>query len=77
MLGLPALKPAAESVWSDQHGLRIHVLGHPAGEPLIEESTPDRLVAWFDGGAVLANASELLPEARRRLRTTPTQEIAA
>ena len=77
MLGLPALKPAAESVWSDQHGLRIHVLGHPAGEPLIEESAPDRLVAWFDGGAVLANASELLPEARQRLRTTPTQEIAA
>jgi 3-phenylpropionate/trans-cinnamate dioxygenase ferredoxin reductase subunit len=75
MLGLPPLQPAIESVWSDQHGLRIHVLGRPAGAPLIEEEAPERLVAWFPDGAVLANASELLPVARKRLR--PTQEIAA
>ncbi|HEX2086854.1 MAG TPA: FAD-dependent oxidoreductase [Solirubrobacteraceae bacterium] len=75
MLGLPPLPPAPESVWSDQHGLRIHVLGHPCGEPDVEEASPDRLVAWSSGGAVLANASELLPEARRRLR--PREEIAA
>ena len=75
MLGLPLLPEAPESVWSDQHGIRIHVLGRPAGEPVIAEQTFDRLVAWFDDGAVLANASEYLPEARRRLRDR--EEIAA
>lgn len=78
MLGLPPLPPAIDSVWSDQHGIRIHVLGRPSGEPHIEESTTDRLVAWFAEGAVLANAPELLPAARKRLRQTETtQEIAA
>ena len=71
----PPLAPGVDSVWSDQHGIRIHVLGRPAGEPHIEESTPDRLVAWFGEGAVLANASELLPAARARLRQR--EEIAA
>ena len=75
MLGLPALPPAVESVWSDQHGIRIHVLGRPAGEPVVEHESPDRLVAWFEDGAVLANASELLPAARRQLTTR--EEIAA
>ena len=77
MLGLPPLPPAVESVWSDQHGLRVHVLGRPAGEPVIEESNGDRLVAWFDEGAVLAGAADLLPAARARLRSTTTEEIAA
>ncbi|HEX8205060.1 MAG TPA: FAD-dependent oxidoreductase [Solirubrobacteraceae bacterium] len=76
MLGLPALPDAPESVWSDQHGMRIHVLGRPTGEPAIEEQSFDRLVAWFDDGAVLANAPELLPVARARLRQ-PREEIAA
>jgi hypothetical protein len=62
-------------VWSDQHGIRIHVLGRPAGAPVIQEESFDRLVAWFDEGAVLANASEYLPEARKRLRER--EEIAA
>jgi 3-phenylpropionate/trans-cinnamate dioxygenase ferredoxin reductase component len=75
MLGLPPLAPAVDSVWSDQHGLRIHVLGRPSGEPLLEEESPDRLVAWFAEGAVLANATELLPVARKRLRQQ--EEIAA
>ena len=79
MLGLPPLAPAVDSVWSDQHGLRIHVLGRPAGEPVIEDASADRLVAWFEEGAVLANAADLLPAARARLRQTiPTpKEIAA
>jgi 3-phenylpropionate/trans-cinnamate dioxygenase ferredoxin reductase subunit len=77
MLGLPPLAPAVESVWSDQHGLRVHVLGRPAGEPVIEHESPDRLVAWFGEGAVLANAAELLPAARKRLRNPQPQEIAA
>jgi 3-phenylpropionate/trans-cinnamate dioxygenase ferredoxin reductase component len=76
MLGLPPLPEAPDSVWSDQHGIRIHVLGRPAGEPFVEEETPERLVAWFDEGAVLANAADLLPAARKRLRETPDQ-IAA
>ncbi|HEX8084480.1 MAG TPA: FAD-dependent oxidoreductase [Solirubrobacteraceae bacterium] len=76
MLGLPPLPPAIDSVWSDQHGIRIHVLGHPTGEPVIEEQSFDRLVAWFPDGAVLANAPELLPAARARLRQ-PREEIAA
>ena len=70
MLGLPRLPEAPESVWSDQHGIRIHVLGRPAGEPHVEQDDPDRLVAWFDDGAVLANAADLLPAARARLRRT-------
>jgi 3-phenylpropionate/trans-cinnamate dioxygenase ferredoxin reductase subunit len=75
MLGLPPLPPAVDSVWSDQHGIRVHVLGRPAGEPLVEHESPDRLVAWFADGAVLANAPELLPAARSRLRQR--EEIAA
>ena len=75
MLGLPSLPPAPESVWSDQHGIRIHVLGRPAGEPHVEHESEHRLVAWFDEGAVLANASDLLPVARKRLRE-PIKEIA-
>ena len=78
MLGLPPLPPAIDSVWSDQHGLRIHVLGRPTGDPVVEDESPERLVAWFDGGAVLANAPELLPEARKRLRRpTRPEELAA
>ena len=75
MLGLPLLPEAPESVWSDQHGIRIHVLGRPAGEPVFEEQSFDRLVAWFGDGAVLANAPDKLPEARRRLRER--EELAA
>jgi NADPH-dependent 2,4-dienoyl-CoA reductase/sulfur reductase-like enzyme len=80
MLGLPPLPRPVESVWSDQHGIRVHVLGRPAGEPVIEEESFDRLVAWFPEGAVLAGAAELLPAARKRLRDatpTATKEIAA
>ena len=75
MLGLPPLPPAIDSVWSDQHGIRIHVLGRPAGDPHVEEATADRLVAWFADGAVLAGAADLLPAARARLRRP--EEIAA
>jgi NADPH-dependent 2,4-dienoyl-CoA reductase/sulfur reductase-like enzyme len=77
MLGLPPLPPAPDSVWSDQHGIRIHVLGRPAGTPLIEEASKARLVAWFGEGAVLAGAADLLPVARQRLRTMTTQEEMA
>ena len=76
MLGLSPLPAAVESVWSDQHGLRIHVLGRPSGVPVVAEEAPDRLVAWFEHGAVLANAAEQLPMARKRLRHHP-EEIAA
>ena len=76
MLGLPPRAEQPPLVWSDQHGVRIQVIGNPRGAQNLKGPGPfmyerdGRIVA-----VVLMNDPGGLREARR-LIDTPIREAA-
>lgn len=75
MLGLPAVPEPPPMFWSDQHGIRIQGVGHPAGGELAElDGLPgsDDFTAVFHGAgrpaaALLAGRPDALAAVRRRI----------
>jgi 3-phenylpropionate/trans-cinnamate dioxygenase ferredoxin reductase subunit len=87
MLGLPIGATPPHSFWSDQYGVRLHVLGQPhtADRVVIDGDIDARDLAahYFaaDGllvGALLVGRGREMPAVRRRLidRTTPERTAA-
>jgi 3-phenylpropionate/trans-cinnamate dioxygenase ferredoxin reductase subunit len=85
ILGLPAAAAPPESFWSDQYGVRIHLVGEAAGADAVEI---DGDLAARDFTAVLSRRGALLgallvgrprelPNWRRRLAEPSTERIAA
>jgi 3-phenylpropionate/trans-cinnamate dioxygenase ferredoxin reductase component len=85
ILGLPAAAAPPESFWSDQYGVRIHLVGEAAAADAVEI---DGDVAARDFTAVLSRRGALLgallvgrprelPNWRRRLAEPSTERIAA
>jgi 3-phenylpropionate/trans-cinnamate dioxygenase ferredoxin reductase subunit len=85
ILGLPAAAAPPESFWSDQYGIRIHLVGHAAGADSIEidgdlESRDFTAVLRRHGvlvGALLVGRPRELPTWRRRLATDALPERIA
>ena len=75
ILGLPAAPPMPESFWSDQYGVRIHLVGDAAGADAVEidgsvESRDFTAVLRRHGvviGALLVGRPRELPRWRRQL----------
>lgn len=73
MLGLEPAPDGPRSFWSDQHGVRIHLVGSPAGaDRATTEGDPpagDFTTTWWQGSVpvavLLVGRSHALPEARR------------
>jgi NADPH-dependent 2,4-dienoyl-CoA reductase/sulfur reductase-like enzyme len=84
ILGLPAVPAPPSNVWSDQYGVRIHLVGEVAGADAIEiDGDPGArdftAVARRHGvvvGAVLVGRPRELPRWRRQL-AQPIQERTA
>jgi NADPH-dependent 2,4-dienoyl-CoA reductase/sulfur reductase-like enzyme len=84
MLGLRTPPVPPPSFWSDQHGIRIHYLGHAHGADriAIDGDPPARdFTATFTRhgraiGALLVGRPHALAEQRRRLTTTPKRTAA-
>jgi 3-phenylpropionate/trans-cinnamate dioxygenase ferredoxin reductase component len=85
ILGLPAAAAPPESFWSDQYGVRIHLVGEAAGADAVEI---DGDLAARDFTAVLSRRGALLgallvgrprelPNWRRRVAEPSTERIAA
>jgi NADPH-dependent 2,4-dienoyl-CoA reductase/sulfur reductase-like enzyme len=85
ILGLPAGAAPPESFWSDQYGIRIHLVGHAAGADSVEidgdlESRDFTAVLRHHGalaGALLVGRPRELPTWRRRLATDAAPERIA
>ncbi len=85
ILGLPAAAAPPESFWSDQYGIRIHLVGHAAGADSVEidgdlESRDFTAVLRRHGalvGALLVGRPRELPTWRRRLATDAVPERIA
>jgi 3-phenylpropionate/trans-cinnamate dioxygenase ferredoxin reductase component len=75
MLGLAPRPAPLPAVWSDQHGIRLHLLGALAGSsPVVIGGSPDEGCGWAlcerDArlvGALAIGAEGALPELRSRL----------
>ena len=87
ILGLPIPAPPPHSFWSDQYGVRLHVLGEPhLGARVVVDGDIDArdLSAHYfarDGrlvGALLVGRGRDMPAIRRRLieQTTPERKAA-
>lgn len=82
MLGVPVPAPAVPSFWSDQHGVRINVVGRPAGaDGLTLDGDPaghDFTAIFTDAGrpvaALAAGRPWALPELRRRIEAASVPE---
>ena len=85
ILGLPAAAAPPESFWSDQYGIRIHLVGRAAGADSVEidgdlESRDFTAVLRRHGalvGALLVGRPRELPTWRRRLATDALPERIA
>jgi NADPH-dependent 2,4-dienoyl-CoA reductase/sulfur reductase-like enzyme len=82
MLGLPAAPEPPASFWSDQHGVRIQLVGDTAGadRSTTDRSAEDDFATTFFRGPVpvavlLVGRPRALPEARRLV--TPPERKAA
>jgi 3-phenylpropionate/trans-cinnamate dioxygenase ferredoxin reductase component len=82
ILGLPAAPPVPESFWSDQYGVRIHLVGEAAGADAVEVDGAGRdFTAQLRRrgaliGALLVGRPRELPHWRRRL-AQPLEERSA
>ena len=84
MLGLAAPKEPPASFWSDQHGVRLHVVGDPSRADALHSdgdlADGDATVTYARDGrpvaVLLAGRGHELPAARRLL-STPTLERSA
>ena len=82
ILGLPAVPAPPANVWSDQYGLRIHLVGEPGpeveidGRPETRDFTAVLSRHGFTTGALLVGRPRELPRWRRRL-AQPIQERSA
>jgi len=82
MLGLPAAPELPSGFWSDQHGVRIQLVGEPApGGRLAVDGDVDGAdfsATWWHGaqptGVLLAGRPHQLAEARRLVAGTPEPE---
>jgi NADPH-dependent 2,4-dienoyl-CoA reductase/sulfur reductase-like enzyme len=85
LLGLPPAPPAPPSFWSDQYGVRIQMVGRPAGADAVavdgDLAARDFTATFTRAGrpvaVLLANRPQALPEARRALEPIPTIERTA
>ena len=83
ILGLAASPPPPESFWSDQYGLRIHLVGSAAGADSVEIDGTERCFAASLRsrgaliGALLVDRPRELPAWRRRLASTQPERSAA
>jgi 3-phenylpropionate/trans-cinnamate dioxygenase ferredoxin reductase subunit len=85
ILGLPAAAAPPESFWSDQYGVRIHLVGEAAGADTVEidgdlDARDFTAVLSRHGallGALLVGRPRELPTWRRRLAHPLPERIAA
>jgi NADPH-dependent 2,4-dienoyl-CoA reductase/sulfur reductase-like enzyme len=85
LLGLAPAPPAPPSFWSDQYGIRIQMVGRPAGADAVamdgDPAARDFAATFTRAGrpvaVLLANRPHELPGARRLLEATPTIERKA
>jgi NAD(P)H-nitrite reductase large subunit len=84
ILGLPALAPRPEYVWSDQFGLRLQIIGSPGPDHILEvEGGEDSFALRFltaggtIGAAVLANRPTEAAAVRRALADAAQLPCAA
>jgi 3-phenylpropionate/trans-cinnamate dioxygenase ferredoxin reductase subunit len=85
ILGLPVSAAPPRSFWSDQHGVRLHVVGETAGADRFviegDVAAGDASVHYFRGGrltgALLLDRGRELPAVRRLLTDTTPERSAA